>query len=474
VVFSAGRSGHVVRTDFRNLQSEEIWKVEEPILSLAMDKSHRALWVATTQPHIRQITLGPPASVELSTSAAASDSSAVDSGAVSRASRVICTLEGKPGLIRAELLNNRRQILAQDQLGELTLWDVTSGSCIDTFPVHTGEPYHKQQSTTFEQRCTETHDLAFVERLQILNEEVSLPNFFTIDTKISSITVNLNYPRCFACKVYVCEVFPLLKDPADLTLIVNYGRLLLFSIFRRWRTQVVAYLEEQQALRAVALQHEEEVKDDDDHSPTEGEGSEGETSTAALSNKQSTSSRIATREQATDLDLWPAPKYSFEMNENVLVIISDPNHVAPAVVKRVGEWSLNDPLPGWLKDTLLSRSFTPPIQPHKISFSMQPWEGCDLLPLEFPNLTAQSILTIRQLADYITPKVSPKREIHSTEGGQDSEQHESDPVERLRPVDLYIGKRLLQPSQNLAAVKQFYAKGANIEFVYRPGLLSSQ
>jgi hypothetical protein len=46
-------------------------------------------------------------------------------------------------------------------------------------------------------------------RLQALNEEVSLPNFFTIDTKISSITVNLTFPRCFACRVgsFFCLVF---------------------------------------------------------------------------------------------------------------------------------------------------------------------------------------------------------------------------------------------------------------------------
>lgn len=128
-------------------------------------------------------------------------------------------IKGRPGLIRAELLNDRRTVISLDTVGEVAVWDIVLGACIGRFASkHMQAAMQKAAAPSQEQlidtsesngdpRSAEHVDaidvLDFV-RLQI-EGEAAVPAWCSVDTKIGSLMVYISQDRAFDAEVYVDE-----------------------------------------------------------------------------------------------------------------------------------------------------------------------------------------------------------------------------------------------------------------------------
>ncbi|MQM00039.1 hypothetical protein Taro_032770 [Colocasia esculenta] len=93
------------------------------------------------------------------------------------------TVPGMPAIVQHEILNNRRQVLTKDAAGSVKLWEITKGIVI--------EDYGK---------------VSFDEKKEELFEMVSIPAWFTVDTRLGSLSVHLDTPQCFSAEMYAVDL----------------------------------------------------------------------------------------------------------------------------------------------------------------------------------------------------------------------------------------------------------------------------
>ena len=253
-LLSSGRDGHVILTDTATDQSTVVCSTTVPVLKLLPHHNGQAftsaaaissyaipssVWIATTQPQIQQWPLPQEDGFSLLPAAAPSgvlietkDSSAA--GAPSSQDQLptsACTYkqqqlahllqpplydapllvtDGRPGIIKHKILNNRRQILTQDDAGQVKLWDITTASL-----------HHDYGQSDLE------------EVAKTLFEELDIPTFFSVDTTTGSIAIHLPYPQCFSAEVYAVDAA--MSGPhANEDVRVNLGERILSALFRFW------------------------------------------------------------------------------------------------------------------------------------------------------------------------------------------------------------------------------------------------
>jgi hypothetical protein len=86
--------------------------------------------------------------------------------------------------------------------------------------------------------------VSFEEKCEELTEMVSLPNWFSVDTKTGSIAVHLDFPQCFSAEVYAGDAG--LEVPVEdeeiqsmFILLLHTGLTLAFSKLRRASTSCI-------------------------------------------------------------------------------------------------------------------------------------------------------------------------------------------------------------------------------------------
>lgn len=141
-------------------------------------------------------------------------------------------IHGTHGLIRSTLLNDRRHCLTINGAGLTYLWDIVAGQCLGAYTWSDLKIAAKESDL-----CTK---LLPGEALDIIKGRIqghsAAPIWCTVDTKIGSLSIHLEYPRCFDSEVYLDEyeeVFRLsdpyfaYKDDQR----VNKGRMILKNLF---------------------------------------------------------------------------------------------------------------------------------------------------------------------------------------------------------------------------------------------------
>ncbi|KAI5308859.1 hypothetical protein KEM55_004692, partial [Ascosphaera atra] len=118
------------------------------------------------------------------------------------------TIEGQYGLIKHDLLNDRRHALTQDTAGEVVMWDILKCVPIKSFGKrHLDDVYHEN------------------------NTEDTITSWCTIDTRIGCLTITLDAARCFDAEVYADEAgfedISMFKEDQRL----NYGKWVLRWLF---------------------------------------------------------------------------------------------------------------------------------------------------------------------------------------------------------------------------------------------------
>lgn len=123
-------------------------------------------------------------------------------------------IQGRHGLVRCEVLNDRRHVLTVDTEEEIALWDIVQGRCLGVFApdeisLASRRPSDAVSSvsgsvSTGSDSVAGADVLEFV-RERIEGEVASVPSWCKCDTRVGSLTVHLEEARVFDAEVYADE-----------------------------------------------------------------------------------------------------------------------------------------------------------------------------------------------------------------------------------------------------------------------------
>lgn len=227
-VFSGGRDGLLIRHDLRSLQSSVIAREESPLQAFAVPADGSSFWIANADSHVRRV----PASVHETSDADEEGSETPLSTMMETMPQPVkdnIVIPGTPRLTDFRVLHNKRQVLLCDACQQLSIWDVTNGQLID---VPTGNSSSSSSSAPLK-----TEDVMRRALLEV-DKPVSVPNWFSCDLSLGSLSVHLDANQCF--KAESEDVDTLVPDPGgragregDSTP-VNLGVRTLRALFDGW------------------------------------------------------------------------------------------------------------------------------------------------------------------------------------------------------------------------------------------------
>lgn len=118
-------------------------------------------------------------------------------------------IEGKPGLIRSVILNDRQHVLTVDTEGQVAVWNIIKGTCIGKFSSEdVSAALHLEQGLSGNAR-TEVRKHS-VEVLEMVREriegETMVITWCNVDTRIGSLVVHMEEGRVFDAEVYADEL----------------------------------------------------------------------------------------------------------------------------------------------------------------------------------------------------------------------------------------------------------------------------
>lgn len=197
-VISGGRDKKVIMTDLKNTANSITVCIEDaPILKMCFTADHQAVWVSTSDSSIK--------CWKLPTDKHFKEDLRMPSAPVS-------LIQGGAAIRQAVILNDKRHILTKDTLENVAIYDVLKASKVE-----------------------ELGQINFQEEEKNRFKMVYVPNWFNIDLKTGMLTIHLGQDEvdCFAAWVSAKDVG--IQDSPDLDQKVNYGKLLLQSLFEHWR-----------------------------------------------------------------------------------------------------------------------------------------------------------------------------------------------------------------------------------------------
>ncbi|KAK4058019.1 hypothetical protein OIO90_000758 [Microbotryomycetes sp. JL221] len=120
---------------------------------------------------------------------------------------------GRHGLIRCEILNDRRHVLTIDTEGEVALWDIVTGRCIGVFAPEELTPMSRRPSeanstisATGSFSSDSVHGLDVLEFVkEKIEGEAAVATWCKCDTRVGSLSIHLEENRVFDGEVYADE-----------------------------------------------------------------------------------------------------------------------------------------------------------------------------------------------------------------------------------------------------------------------------
>ncbi|KAK4409736.1 WD repeat-containing protein 48 [Sesamum angolense] len=215
-VYSGGRDLSLYLTDLATRESVLLCTNEHPILQLALHDD--GIWVATSDSSVHRWPAeahnplkvfqrgGSFLAGNLSFSRARVSLEGSTPVPVYREPSV--SIDGTSAIVQHEILNNRRHVLTKDTAGVVKLWEITRGVVIENY----GE-------------------ISFEKKKEELFEMVSIPAWFTADTRLGSLSVHLETPQCFSAEMYSADLSIAGKPEDDK---VNLARETLKGLLAHW------------------------------------------------------------------------------------------------------------------------------------------------------------------------------------------------------------------------------------------------
>ncbi|KAB5529397.1 hypothetical protein DKX38_019478 [Salix brachista] len=215
-VYSGGRDLSLYLTDLATRESILLCTKEHPILQLALHDD--SIWAATTDSSVHRWPAeahnpqkvfqrgGSFLAGNLSFSRARVSLEGPTLVPVYKEPTLI--IPGTPAIVQHEILNNRRHVLTKDTAGSVKLWEITRGIVIEDFG-----------------------KVSFEEKKEQLFEMVSIPAWFTVDTRLGNLSVHLDTPQCFSAEMYSADLNIVGKPEDDK---VNLARETLKGLLAHW------------------------------------------------------------------------------------------------------------------------------------------------------------------------------------------------------------------------------------------------
>ncbi|KAG8367073.1 hypothetical protein BUALT_Bualt16G0034700 [Buddleja alternifolia] len=370
-VYSGGRDRSLYLTDLATRESVLLCTKEHPISQLALHDD--GIWVATTDSSVHRWpaeALNPPKVFQRGGSFLAGNLSFSRARVSLEGSTPVpvyrepsLSIRGTSAIVQHEILNNRRHVLTKDTAGTVKLWEITRGVVIENY----GE-------------------ISFEKKKEELFEMVSIPAWFTVDTRLGSLSVHLDTPQSFSAEMYSADLSIPGKPEDDK---VNLARETLKGLLAHWLTR------RRQRFGAQI--------------PANGEIPSGKD----LSTRTLTLSRVE-GDGSLENDYAVYPPFEFSV-ASPPSIVTEGSQGGPWRKKSTDLDGTEDDknFPWWVLDCVLNNRL-PPRENTKCSFYLHPCEGSTVQILTQGKLSAPRILRIHKVVNYVIEKMVLDKPMDST------------------------------------------------------------
>eukprot|EP00698_Gefionella_okellyi_P025498 TRINITY_DN9365_c0_g1_i1.p1 TRINITY_DN9365_c0_g1~~TRINITY_DN9365_c0_g1_i1.p1 ORF type:complete len:689 (+),score=148.96 TRINITY_DN9365_c0_g1_i1:86-2152(+) len=409
-VLAGGRDGRVFSIDVATGVAHLLFTEESSVLCL-QGAAENTAWVATLSPSVRLWPAAAPPG-DLLERARLTPASPMRSPHPHQA---LMPLHAAPithtisaaSIVCVTVLNDRDRILTKDSDGHVMLWSALKGVMLENFG-----------------RCN------YDDKLQELQEILSVPQWFTTDFKTGSLAITLRHNLCFAAELFAVDIG---IEAANDQVKVNLGERVLLGLFAHWRAG------------------RKRIDDEEDEN-----------------------------EDEQTQKYVPAP-----FPDHVPVVITD-NMGACVLRKQCGQLNgseYDEKFPSWVTEWVLHNRSQAPEQP-KISFTLLPASTSKLpeLPQGHGKLNAPRILRVTRVIIYTQGKLEqffaskeakehppPKEGSPGVAGGGDASQSPAATAAAAAaaaafasdPIEIVIGEneQLLPVTMSLATIRAFMWKG---------------
>ncbi|KAJ8769407.1 hypothetical protein K2173_002727 [Erythroxylum novogranatense] len=422
-VYSGGRDSSVIILDrLVNKESILLCTKEHPILQLALHDE--SIWVATTDSSVNRWPAegqSPQKVFQKGCSFLAGNLSFARTRVSLEGSTPVpvykeptLTIQGTPAIVQHEILNNRRHVLTKDTDGSVKLWEITRGVVI--------EDYGK---------------VSFEDKKEQLFEMVSIPAWFTVDTRLGSLSVHLDTP----------QYLNISGKPEDDK--VNLARETLKGLLAHWLVKRKQRLGTQVSANGDLLVGKEIPPRSLTHSRVEVDGADN------------------------DAVVYPPFEFSTASPPSIVTEGSQGGPWRKKITDLDGTEDEKD-FPWWCLDCVLNNRL-PPRENSKCSFYLHPCEGSPFQILTQGKLSAPRILRIHKVVNYVVEKMVLDKPLDSVNpdgtfapsGGQLQHSVVGDasfrsglkPWQKLRPnIEILCNNQVLSPDMSLATVRAYIWK----------------
>eukprot|EP01018_Ginkgo_biloba_P012808 Gb_30748 [translate_table: standard] len=435
-VYSGGKDLSLYLTDLTTRESLLLCTEQHPILRLALQGD--GIWVATTDSSLHRWPAegqNPQKMFQRGGSFLAGNLSFTRARACLEGSALVPVhtqpsriIPGTAGIVQHEILNNRRQVLTKDAEGAVKLWEITRGAVI--------EDYGK---------------VSFEEKKEELFEMVSIPAWFTMDTRLGSMSIHLDTPQCFSAEMYGVDLnVPGASEEQK----INLAQETLHGLLAHWLTR----RRQRMATQASA----------------NGDISAGQETVF----RNHVSSRVDVHDDAETHSSGVLPAFEFS-------VISPPSIITEG--SQGGPWRKKiteldgtedeKELPWWSLECVLHARL-PPRENTKCSFYLHPYEGTTVQVLTQGKLSAPRILRIQKVINYVIEKMVLDRPLDGSNSetaftsGMTGTQSNTPVVgdgslrsgirvwqQKAKPlVEILCNNQVLSPDMSLATVRAYIWK----------------
>lgn len=322
------------------------------------------------------------------------------------------TIPGLPGIIAHRTMNDRRHVLTCDTESEYKIWDITRGRLEKSLGVIEG---------------------ADIDAVRTANDiEVSVPSWFHVDIRLGSLLVRLDKSIVANAEIYAVDAG---LDASSEDVKVNIGEHVVIGLFRRWLEK---YKEREAAHEDEKKQNRITNHDNDEKSANYTTSSSSSTMknsnappTSTASNTTSSSNSARHQNPPTQPSSSSAPPSSssggtgatknsganrsaelpqYVFPAHIPVVVTVDQSPVPELRRMVGSFNGTEgpSLPRWVVD-LVRDGVGQCREVVKISFSLEPVEGCGLPALSTTTLNAPRVLRIRKVTAYVSRELRDVR-----------------------------------------------------------------
>lgn len=444
-VYSGGRDLSLYLTDLATRESILLCTKEHPILQLSLHDD--SIWAATTDSSVHRWPAevhNPQKAFQRGGSFLAGNLSFSRARASLEGSTPVpvyrepsLSISGTRGIVQHEILNNRRHVLTKDTVGSVKLWEITRGVVIEDY----GE-------------------VSFEKKKEELFEMVSIPAWFTVDTRLGSLSIHLDTPQCFSAEMYSADLNIVGKPEDDK---INLARETLKGLLAHWLSK-----------RRNRFGTKTLVNGD---VPTGKE----------ITSRSITLSKVEVDGNSeNDSLVYPPFEFSAASSPSIITEGSQGGPWRKKITDLDGTEDEKD-FPWWVLDCVLNNRL-PPRENTKCSFYLQPLEGSAAQMLTQGKLSAPRILRVHKVVNYVVEKMVldqpldivnpegaktsglPGGQIqHTSSGGDASFRSGLKPWHKLKPsIEILCNNQVLSPEMSLATVRTYiWKKSDDLVLNYR-------